>query len=221
MGQVPDLALSDDLLDLQALLRVEWPARSAALRASGVPLMEGDGGDGDGDGGDGDGGDGDGADGGDQKPPWGSDDDFKPDKAWKLIENVRADQKKTKAALDEALGKLKTHEDATKTEKERADERAAEAERQAKGATLEAARLRVALKKGLTETQAKRLVGDTEEDLEKDADELLESFKNDDDRQDPDPHRRPQPRLRPGAAPSAKREENDPAKLAAEVGRGW
>lgn len=37
-------------------------------------------------------------------------------------------------------------------------------------------RLRVALRKGLTEVQAKRLIGDSEEDLEADADELLESF---------------------------------------------
>ena len=33
-------------------------------------------------------------------PPWGSDDDFQPDKAWKLIQNLRAEaeQYKNKAA---------------------------------------------------------------------------------------------------------------------------
>lgn len=30
-------------------------------------------------------------------PPWGSDEEFKPDKAWKLIENLRSDLEKAKA----------------------------------------------------------------------------------------------------------------------------
>lgn len=50
--------------------------------------------------------------------------------------------------------------------------------------SIETLKLRVALRKGLTEHQAKRLVGKDEAELETDADELVESFggtgKNDD-----------------------------------------
>jgi hypothetical protein len=100
------------------------------------------------------------------------------------------------------------------------EERATNAERTAQSAQREAARLRVALKKNLTETQARRLVGDTEEELEADADELLASFKNDDDG-DREPLRRPRERLRPGSRTSSDSDddENDPAKLAALVPR--
>jgi hypothetical protein len=80
--------------------------------------------------------------------------------------------------------------------------------------------LRVALNKGLTETQAKRLVGDSEEDLEKDADELLSSFRAEDDDPDERP-RRPRERLRPGAAPAVEPENDDPASLAEAVPRTW
>lgn len=182
---------------------------------------DGDAGDrGKGDAGDGAGaGDGKGA-GGEQKPPWGSDEEFDPKRAWSLIENVRAERDKFKGERDEYKGKVDKHEDASKTEQQRLEERAQNAEARVKPLEQEVFRLRVALKKGLTEVQAKRLVGETEEDLEKDADELLATFRSEGDG-DQDSRRRPQERLRPGAAPSADAEPNDPAKLAEAVPRGW
>lgn len=152
------------------------------------------------------------------KPPWGSDEEFDPAKAWKLIQDVRDDAKKAKAEREELRGKVKTHEDATKSDQQKLEERATRAESKAAAAETDAARLRVALRKGLTETQAKRLVGDNEEELEKDADELLESFRSENGGGD-DKSRRPKERLRPGAAPSAETEETDPAKLAGQVPR--
>ena len=53
--------------------------------------------------------------------------------------------------------------------------------------------------------------------MEKDADELLESFKKEDDEEGQEPRRRPQERLRPGAAPGAEPEQSDPAALAERV----
>lgn len=53
------------------------------------------------------------------------------------------------------------------------EERVAEIERQAKESEARAMRAEVANAKGLTPTQAKRLVGTTREELESDADELL------------------------------------------------
>jgi hypothetical protein len=96
-------------------------------------------------------------------------------------------------------------------------------------------RLRVAIRLGLNETQAKRLVGSNEEELEDDAKELLAAFrpaeKDGDKAKDEEPEgeserpensrRRPQERLRPGAVPDAdtEPEELDPRKLAARVPR--
>lgn len=56
-----------------------------------------------------------------------------------------------------------------------AEERKARDEK-AKGLESENLRLKVALQKGLSETQAKRLIGTTEEELAADADELVKSF---------------------------------------------
>lgn len=53
------------------------------------------------------------------------------------------------------------------------EERVAQIERQAKDSEARALRAEVANAKGLTATQAKRLVGETREELEADADELL------------------------------------------------
>jgi hypothetical protein len=147
------------------------------------------------------------------------DEPFDKDRALDTIKKQRAAEK---AALDEnkALkAKLKEIEDAEKSDGEKLAERTKAAETTASSATAEAARLRVALRKGLTETQAKRLVGETEEDLEKDADELLESFKPSDEQQDDDTRRRPKERLRSGATSSTEPEETDPDKLAAQVPR--
>lgn len=73
--------------------------------------------------------------------------------------------------------KLKEFEDRDKTEAERVAERAKDAEDRAAQAESKALRLEVAFEKGLTPAQAKRLVGTSREELEADADELLETFK--------------------------------------------
>jgi hypothetical protein len=236
MAQAATLNLPDGLLELRDELEAEWPAYTVALRAAGVPLSLYD--------------DldddqlrakaielgitvADDADRGTvaaavaaketaSKPPWGDDKDFDPAKAWSLIQNLRRDNSKLKTDRDQSAAKVKEFEDAQKTEQQKAEEARLEAQHTASTATLEAARLRVALKKGLTEIQAKRLVGDTEEQLEADADELLASFTtDDDDNGGQGPTRRPTERLRTGAAPSSQPEETDPAKLAAMVPRRY
>lgn len=163
----------------------------------------------------------------DEKPPWGDEEEnFDAARAWELIQDLRGDLKKVKGERDDLRQEKKERDDAAKTEEQKRDEAKAEAEKNAAKATQEAARLRVALKKGLTETQAKRLVGDSEEDLEKDADELLASFKNEEE-ENPEEGgqapRRPTERLktRSGAAPEAEPDESDPAKLAAGVSRDY
>lgn len=73
--------------------------------------------------------------------------------------------------------KLKEFEDRDKTELERLTERAEAAERAAAATEVKALRLEVAAEQGLTPAQAKRLVGESREELEADAKELLATFK--------------------------------------------
>jgi hypothetical protein len=64
----------------------------------------------------------------------------------------------------------------SKSEAEKSAERITAAETRATSAEARADRAEVALTKGLTLTQAKRLVGSTREELEADADELLKDL---------------------------------------------
>ena len=73
--------------------------------------------------------------------------------------------------------KLQEFEDRDKSEAQKLAERAEAAERAVAAAEARALRLEVASEKGLTAAQAKRLVGSSREELEADADELLETFK--------------------------------------------
>src|SRR4051812_42199232 len=83
-----------------------------------------------------------------QKPPWGKDDEFNPERAWKLIQDLRGDLDKVKSDRDELRDKVGKHEDASKSETQRLEERATNAEQRAAAAEADVARYRVALKKG-------------------------------------------------------------------------
>jgi hypothetical protein len=218
MSQV-DKELLGEILAEAGRLEPDHDRHLAAIRVTGVPMNAKDKGD-DEDVKDKDVKDGD-------KPPWGSDAEFSPQRAWDLIQNLRGENRELKTERDDLKTKNKEFEDASKSDQEKLNDRASGAEKDATTAKSEAARLRVALRKGLTEVQAKRLVGDTEADLEKDADELLSDFKQDDDKgggggDDQESTRRtPHERLRPGAAPGSEPDKDDPASLAAEVPRGY
>ncbi|MEZ5380156.1 MAG: hypothetical protein R2754_00015 [Microthrixaceae bacterium] len=83
-------------------------------------------------------------------------------------------RKRAKAAED----RLAEIEEADKSEAQKLADRAAAAEKAAAEAQAKADRLEIAAEKGLTPQQAARLQGATREDLEADADELLELFKS-------------------------------------------
>lgn len=119
------------------------------------------------------------------------------------------------ARLDELEGK-------DKSEVEKLTAKLAEYERKAQEAEQRALRAEVAASKGLTPAQAKRLVGSTLEELEADADELLESFKPQEGAGGtPPPEGKPREHLRGGSDPTTEPEELDPAKLADQVPRGF
>lgn len=88
---------------------------------------------------------------------------------------LEAEREARKAAEKELAKYRKAEQDKADAEKGEAEKRAA-AEARAEAADLRALRVEVAYEKGLTPAQAKRLVGSTREELEKDADEILVDF---------------------------------------------
>ena len=124
------------------------------------------------------------------KPPWGSDEEFDPQKAWDLIQNLRKDietakddAKSAKAKLatveserDAALARINEAQNAGKSESEKLAGQLADLEKKLADSDQRALRAEVVAAKGLTPAQAKRLSGATREELEADADELLEAF---------------------------------------------
>lgn len=99
-----------------------------------------------------------------------------------LLAKQKREQFGDYAELKKKAGQFDELTDQAKTEQQRATEALTAAEKRAADAEATALRFQVAAEKGLTTAQAKRLVGDTREALEADADELLETFKpaNDD-----------------------------------------
>jgi hypothetical protein len=95
----------------------------------------------------------------------------------KALDAERREKRSAEKRAAEAEAKLKEIEDREKSESERAVERAEAAEKAAAAAESRALRLEIAAEKGLTPAQAKRLVGESREELEADAAELLETFK--------------------------------------------
>lgn len=116
--------------------------------------------------------------------------------------------------------------DSSKSDLQRLADRVEAAEKRAADAEAKQLRAEVAQAKGLTAAQAKRLTGSTKEELEADADDLLEAFGakkdtdpgEDDGKQDAEPAAagRPRERLTPGAAPDNE-PGKDPAKIAESI----
>lgn len=101
-------------------------------------------------------------------PPVAKAEKAEPD--WKAEARKWETRAKENSKAAETLAAL---EEAKKTNEQKLEERATAAEKVAAERSLEAERALVALDKGLTASQAKRLVGTTREELEADADELL------------------------------------------------
>lgn len=132
----------------------------------------------------------------------------KPDKDetdWKARyeaekEAARKWEKRAKENVDKAR-KYEELEESQKTELQKAADAQASAEARAAKAEADALRYRIASRKGLSDVQAKRLLGETEEELEADADELLASFRTEDTGSDTPPGR-PKEVFRSGGRPN-------------------
>jgi len=101
-----------------------------------------------------------------------------------IIESRLARERQKYAGFDEMKSKAEKYDQAqaaNQSDEEKREQRIAEAATQAAAATRRADLAEVALEKGLTPTQAKRLVGNTREELLAEADELLKDLGSEND----------------------------------------
>src|ERR1044072_1025931 len=92
------------------------------------------------------------------------------------VKRLRAEGASYRARAKGAEGKVRTFEDRDKTEQQRLEERAATAEGRATAAETKLMRFEIALDKGIPSRLINRLQGSTREELEQDADNLLQEF---------------------------------------------
>lgn len=150
---------------------------------------------------------------------------------WKGLSRKHEDRAKENAAAAEEVKRLK---DATLSEQQKRDadakslaDKLADLEKRAVEADARALRAEVASAKKLTPKQAQRLAGTTREELEADADDLLESFPaataeepGTGNRNNNRPASRPKENLTGGGDPTQETAvETNPAKLAESVPR--
>ncbi|MCD0450774.1 DUF4355 domain-containing protein [Actinocorallia sp. API 0066] len=164
-------------------------------------------------------------------PPAGGDKTFTQADLDRLIAERLKREREKYADYDELKQRAQAADqaaDSSKTELQKLTARVEAAEKKAAASELKALKSEIAQAKGLTPSQARRLQGSTREELEADADDLLEAFggskkdepkdtdketegdgKKDepDERTEASPFGRPKERLVPGAAPEAKPEE--------------
>lgn len=141
------------------------------------------------------------------------DEEFDAERARKKISKANREAKNLRERLkkfEEAEAKRK---DAEKSDLEKAAERAEAAEKRAAELELNALRNEVALSKGLTAAQAKRLQGSTKEELEDDADDLLETFGASKETT----NKRKATKLRGGSNPDEDKKPFDAAELAKKL----
>lgn len=159
----------------------------------------------------------------------------------RALRKERAAARAAKREADELRQRLDQLEDKDKSDVERLQGEVERLKGERDAANSRADRLDIAMQKGLTPAQARRLVGSTREELEADADEILEAFparrrdaddtddsnssaadkgKSDRDGSAP-PSKRPTETLTGGREPNdtPSSDEMDPAKLAEFVPR--
>jgi hypothetical protein len=107
------------------------------------------------------------------------DGEFDAKRAKEKINKTNREAQNLRTRLKELEKQNKEYQDwkdSQKSDHEKDKERAEAAEKRIAELELSALRTEVALAKGLTAAQAKRLQGATKEELEQDADELIETF---------------------------------------------
>ena len=144
-------------------------------------------------------------------PKW--DGDFDPDRAARLVENLRKENAEAKAKAEEYAAKLKEIDDSKKSESEKLLARAEAAEK-------DLAETKKALIVGQVSAEfgvhASYLTGSTKAELEASAKALAE-WRNGAPAPAPSTSSKPKPRLTPGEGTAPTTDENDPAAIAAAI----
>lgn len=144
--------------------------------------------------------------------------EFDADRAKSKIRKANSEAKNLRQRvkeLEQAELKLREIEDGEKSELQRLQEQLQDAEKRAGTAQMESLRLQVAHDKGLSPSQARRLSGSTLEELEADAEELLELFARPSQEDTPRVPSRPKPRLTDDTP--SNEETRSPNDIASEV----
>lgn len=107
---------------------------------------------------------------GGEKPPWEANgQQFDPERAWRLIQNVQSERDGLKTKVTE-------HEQASMTEQQKLEQRAATAEGQLPTLQSENLRLRAAISAGIDVADVDRLRGNTLAELVEDAKQLKQRY---------------------------------------------
>lgn len=101
----------------------------------------------------------------------------KPDAVKNAIRRHQEEARKERKRAEAAEAKAREYEDRDKSAQEKADQRASEAEKKATALETKLLRLEVAADKKVPSSLAARLQGETKEELEADADELLKQVR--------------------------------------------
>jgi hypothetical protein len=131
-------------------------------------------------------------------------------KALEAERSARRDADTRAKANAEAAKQIQEMEDASKSETQKLTDKLARSDARVAELEAELARERIARRHGLTDAQVKRLIGETEEELEADAQELVQLFRAEVEQEEQEPaetngHRQPpstpRPALKSGTQP--------------------
>lgn len=143
----------------------------------------------------------------------------------RALDAMKKERNTARKERQELLDKLKQYEDKDKTETQRLQEAAEDAKTRAATAESNARKFRTAIDRAPEgaslahiKAVAKRLSGDTDEEMESDADELFALFAPEKDTKKAPPGK-PKESLGGGGNPDDEPDEMDPRKLADAIGR--
>lgn len=149
------------------------------------------------------------------KPPWGSDEEFDPKRAWALIQNLRAERDDVKTRHGDAAAKLKEFEDAKLSAEEKTSRDLKDAQQQMSSLQAENALLKAGVEHGLSGDDLQLLAGLPADVIEERAAILAERL-NTVPGAVSDLSDRPKPALRGGSTPGEEPEKT-PEQIVAEL----
>ncbi len=134
-------------------------------------------------------------------PPWGDKENFDEERAWRLIQNLRAERDEARQERDELKAEKAAAEDAKKTEAEKAAEAARKAQERAEKAERDLYVERAMRRHEIPEDLAEFVSGKSEEEINERAERLAKRIKGEkpDSKKEKDADDgRPAPALTPG-----------------------